>query len=204
MDGSGGGSVTHWLNGLAEGRADLPQWLWERYFAQLVGLAQSKIRRSGAANAVEDGEDAALSAIHAVFQAAAQRRYPDLRDRNNLWRLLVVVTENKVNDQFDRRGALKRGGGRPTLGSAADGQQDPLEGVAGMEPTPEFAAMVAEEMKLRLDSLDDPRLRRVAELSLEGYTIGEIAEKLGKARRTVDFCLKEIRTLWGEPAADGD
>ena len=202
MDGPAHGSVTHWVNGLAEGDAEASQRLWERYFDRLAGLARARIGRAGVGGAVEDGEDAAASTFYSFYEAARQRRYPDLRDRNNLWRLLVTITSRKVLDQFARRGAEKRGGGHVILGSAADGGIDPIENSLDPGPSPEFAAIYAEELRLHLGSLGDPQLRRVAELHLEGYTIAEIAERIGRSRRMVDIYLRTIRSAWGEEPSD--
>src|SRR4051794_34074688 len=47
-------------------------------------------------------------------------------------------------------------------GGAGAGEGGWLDGVAGPEPSPEFAAMVAEEYRRRLESLEDETLRRVA------------------------------------------
>lgn len=66
----------------------------------------------------------------------------------------------------------------------------------GEEPTPELACMVAEDCRLMLDGLEDETLRQVALLTLEGYNIQEIAEKLGCVRRTVDRKLERIREKW--------
>jgi DNA-directed RNA polymerase specialized sigma24 family protein len=65
----------------------------------------------------------------------------------------------------------------------------------GSEPTPEFAAMVAEEYRRLLERLDDDVLRKVAVLRMEGHTNDEIAEKLGCARRTVARQLALIRRI---------
>jgi DNA-binding CsgD family transcriptional regulator len=40
-------------------------------------------------------------------------------------------------------------------------------------------------------------LQQVAQLTLEGYSIQEIADKLGCVRRTVDRKLERIRDKWG-------
>ena len=63
-------------------------------------------------------------------------------------------------------------------------------------PTPEFAAMVAEECRHRLDGLRDETLRRVALLKMEGYTNEEVADRLGCGLRTVVRKLELIRKAW--------
>ena len=81
---------------------------------------------------------------------------------------------------------------RPSSRAASE-FTDPHEGdddnllaqAVSSEPTPEFAAMVAEEYRRLLDRLDNDVLRRVAILRMEGFTTDAIADQLGCARRTV-------------------
>jgi DNA-directed RNA polymerase specialized sigma24 family protein len=126
-----------------------------------------------------------------------------LTDRDDLWRLLVVITARKAMAQAQRENRKKRGGGRvvdeATLfgqGIGEDGSLAGLERIAGAEPTPEFAAMVAEECQRLLDALEDDSLRQVALSRMEGYTNDEIAAQLGCARRTIARRLELIRKTW--------
>jgi DNA-directed RNA polymerase specialized sigma24 family protein len=189
------GSVTRLLVDLKAGDPVAAQPLWERYFDRLVHLARKRLsaRRPGAA--VEDEEDAALSAFESFCAGAARGRYPLLADRDELWRLLVVITARKASAQVHRHGAQKRGGG-----ASPEGSPEALEAVIGREPTPEFAAMVAEEYERLLGMLEDEGLRRVAVWRMEGYSNDEIAERLGCARRTVARRLELIRQIWGAEA----
>ena len=66
----------------------------------------------------------------------------------------------------------------------------------GQEPTPEFAAQVAEEFERLLDRLGDADLRTIAVWKMEGYTTEEIAAKLRRAPRTVERKLDLIRRRW--------
>ena len=50
-----------------------------------------------------------------------------------------------------------------------------IELVLGTEPTPEFAALVADECRRLLDRLGDPQLQSIALWKMEGYTNAEIA-----------------------------
>ena len=71
----------------------------------------------------------------------------------------------------------------------------------GEEPTPEFAAQVAEQYQRLLDLLGDETLRRVAVWKMEGFTKDEIAARLDCSRRTVARKLETIRIIWSaEPA----
>src|SRR5262249_7150341 len=78
MDMSSAGSVSEWIGRLKAGDADAAQQLWERYFRRLVGLARAKLR--SAPRRAADEEDVALSAFDSFCQAAAQGRFPQLRD----------------------------------------------------------------------------------------------------------------------------
>jgi RNA polymerase sigma factor (sigma-70 family) len=195
------GSVTQWLGALQGGDREAAQPLWERYFARLVRLARARLRTKRGPGAAEDEEDAALSAFDSFCRAASQGRFPRLDDRDDLWRLLVALTERKVTDQVRRARRLKRGGGQVrTEGELTAGGPDDapagLDGIAGPEPTPEFAAEFAEEYRRLFEVLRDEDLRRIAVWKLEGHTADEIAAQLGCARRTVARRLELIRMLW--------
>jgi DNA-directed RNA polymerase specialized sigma24 family protein len=195
------GSITRWINGVKGGDLAAAQPLWERYFARMVDLARARLRTSGRRDAGSDEEDAALSAFDSLCAGLARGQFPQLADRDDLWRLLVVITTRKVQAQARRGLRQKRGGGlvRPASDVAnpdGDGNDDDvLAQAVGSEPTPEFAAMVAEEYRRLLDRLGDDVLRKVAILRMEGYTTDAVADQLGCARRTVARQLALIRRI---------
>jgi DNA-directed RNA polymerase specialized sigma24 family protein len=146
----------------------------------------------------------ALSALDSFCRGAQQGRFPQLSDRDDLWRLLVVITARKAIDLRQGEGRGKRGGGKvrgESVFEAAHGSEEPgIEQVIGNEPTPAFAAQVAEEYQQLLDRLDDDELRRVAVWRMEGHTNEEIAGRLGCAVPTVARRLRVIRKRWeGKP-----
>jgi DNA-directed RNA polymerase specialized sigma24 family protein len=190
------GSITRWIGDLKAGDSAAAQPLWERYFDRLVRLARARLA-AAPSKGEADEEDAALSAFQSLCAGAARGRFPGLGDRHDLWRLLVVLTARKAMEQARRQARLKRGGG--SVRGRPEGAPY-LDQIPGDEPTPEFAAMVAEEYRLRLDALGDDDLRRVALWRMEGYTSDEIAERLGCARRTVARRLDLIRKTWLQEA----
>src|SRR5262249_30885387 len=122
--------------------------------------------------------------------------------RDDLWRLLVVITVRKVLGQLARQGAQKRGGGQVVGESALIGA-DAAEGggldrLAGHEPSPELAALVVDEYRRLREGLRTEALRQVLDLRLEGYTREEIAERLGCTERAVKRKLDVIREAWLE------
>jgi DNA-directed RNA polymerase specialized sigma24 family protein len=193
----GDGSVTRWLSDLKAGDSDAAQKLWERYFGSLVRLAHAKLRTSS--RAAEDEEDVALSAFDSFCAAAARGRFPQLDDRDDLWRILVTLTSRKSVNLMRKQRWQKRDSARVanegTFGEADD-ERGFLDGLAGKEPSPEFAAMVADECRQRLDGLRDDSLRQIALMRMEGYTNPEIAERLDCGLRTVSRKLDLIRRCW--------
>jgi hypothetical protein len=73
--------------------------------------------------------------------------------------------------------------------------------MAGTEPTPAFAAMVADEYRYRLHLLSEDALRRVAVLKMEGHSNQDIALQLGLGLRSVVRKLDLIRRTWLDQAA---
>jgi len=196
--------ITHWLTQLQEGDAQAAQPLWQVYFLRLVNLARRKLEDSRRREA--DEEDVALSAFDSFCRGARDGRFPLLTDRNSLWRLLVVITARKALDQVEREHRLKRGGGLVGGESALLSPGSPEEGraleqVVGREPTPEFAAQVAEECQRLLDRLGDDQLRSIAVWKMEGDSNDEIARRLGCAVPTVERRLRLIRKLWEDPSS---
>jgi DNA-directed RNA polymerase specialized sigma24 family protein len=196
MDDSTMGSITHWIGVLkgGDGRAAAP--LFERYYERIVALARARLR--GAGGPIADEEDAAVSVFVDLFVGAPLGKFPLLDDRDDLWGLLAVITARKAADLKKRQGRRKRGGNRIVHACDLDdeGRAGVMEQAAGREPIAEFTVMMAEECQRRIDALKDDVLRDVAMLRLEGFSDGEIAERLGCSRRTVMRKVKLIRLAW--------
>ncbi|WZP00294.1 ECF-type sigma factor [Isosphaeraceae bacterium EP7] len=186
------GSITLCLEALKRGDRDAAELLWARYSRRLAGLARTRLR--AADRRVSDEEDVALAAFDSVCRRAEQGRFPRLDDRDDLWRLLVVVTVRKAMAQAGHERRPRRGGGEVRLLSELDGAE--VERVLGTEPTPELAAQAAEQCHRLLGSLGDESLRRVALRKLECYTNAEVAAELGCVEATVERKLNRIRGLW--------
>ncbi|MBV9124018.1 MAG: RNA polymerase subunit sigma-70 [Planctomycetes bacterium] len=193
-------SVTHWIAQLKAGDHFAAQKLWESYFDKLVRLARQKLRDEP--RRVADEEDVALSAFDSFCQGAQQGKIPQLEDRNSLWGLLVVITARKALDLRNHNHRAKRGGGKVRGESVFLGLPLPpeveagLDQVIGPEPTPAFAAQVAEECRRLLDRLEDAELKSIALWKMEGYTNAEIAGRLECVTVTVERRLRLIRRIW--------
>src|SRR4051812_13397843 len=166
------GSVSAWINLLKGGDAAGIQQLWEAYFPRLVGMARKKLQESPRRAA--DEEDVALSAFDSFCVGAARGRFPQLTDRDDLWHILVTITARKALQLLRHEQRQKRGGTDRLASACHDGPEtdrDELgaEQIIGNEPTPEYAAQLAEEYEQLLARLGDPDLRRIAVWKMEGY-----------------------------------
>ena len=77
----------------------------------MADLARTRLRAARLKDAGGDEEDAALSAFESLYAGLANGKFPQLNDRDDLWRLLVVITSRKVLLQARRQLRQKRGGG---------------------------------------------------------------------------------------------
>jgi len=184
------GSVSRWIGPLKEGDPAGVEELWQRYFARLVGLARTKLR--DAPRRVADEEDVALSAFESFCRNAACGRFPQLNDRDGLWRLLVLITARKAAHLKRDMTRQRRGGGA----AAAADEDGGLDQVLSREPTPEFAAQIAEQYERLLQALNDPELEAIAVGRMEGYHVEELGERFGYAPRSIKRKLKMIRSVW--------
>lgn len=189
-------SVRKWVARLKSGDGAAAQRLWEVFFDRLVHLAHHRLQARD--RRVIDAEDVALSAFGSFCKGVEEQRFPRLTDQHDLWRLLVSITVHKVLHVVRDQKRIKRGGLFRELNDLA-GSSDALAAVnqiVGREPSPEFAAEVAEEYERLVKSLDDDELVQLAAWKLEGYTNAEIAAKWDKSERTVERKLNLIRKIW--------
>jgi DNA-directed RNA polymerase specialized sigma24 family protein len=145
-----------------------------------------------------DEEDIALSALNGFCRAAQQGRFPDLADRDDLWRLLLQMTSHKAISLARHERRQRRGGGQVKSLDEENlvSEKRIVAATIGNEPTPEFAAMMADECRALLERLNDPQLRNLAIAKLEGYSNEQIAQRLDCSLRTVERRLRLIRKEW--------
>ena len=96
-------SVSQWIDGIRAGDDAAAAKLWQRYYGRLVGLACKRL--GSASRRVADEEDVAVSVFQSFCRCARKNQFPDLRDRNDLWHLIVRITERKACDQLRAQSA---------------------------------------------------------------------------------------------------
>ena len=85
------GSVTVWIDRLRVGDDVAARRLWERYFHALVRLARADLRAKP--RGAVDEEDIALSAFQSFCDRAGRGQFPQLSDRDDLWKLLIEAAD---------------------------------------------------------------------------------------------------------------
>jgi RNA polymerase sigma factor (sigma-70 family) len=199
-------SISEWLGQLKVGEVEAAQKLWTRYSAKLMRFAKQRLGTSPREAA--DEEDVALSVFGSVFRAAAEGRFDQISTRDELWWLLLTITNRKAIDHIRREAAQKR--------DRNIGQTDQREaGVRGScptslndlissEPTPDFVIELEEQYASLLARLRNDRLREIAVLRIDGYAVSEIAQKMNIGERAVERKLQLIRAKWKRELLDLD
>ncbi|MEW4562058.1 ECF-type sigma factor [Bremerella sp. JC770] len=192
--------ISNWLRNLEEGDADAAQKLWDRYFHGLLQQAENRIggRRNGAVEA----EDVAVSVFESLCAGAQKGRFKSVKDRDELWWLLLKMTNRKVISAVRVATAAKRGNGnRPVSIDRGDGSV--FFDLVADTPTPEDLVTLEEEFHRALALLPNETLRDIAVLMLEGYTSNEISHRLNIAIATVTRKKRLIRETWKQDLQDG-
>jgi DNA-directed RNA polymerase specialized sigma24 family protein len=129
-----------------------------------------------------DPEDVVQSAYKSFFL-----RYGEGRMRvdnwSGLWGLLTVITLRKCAERVAYHRAQCRDVAREAVASNADADRAPCLEVLGREPTPLEAAELSETVDRLLAALNDDD-RPVIELSLQGYSVREISQRLDRVDST--------------------
>jgi DNA-directed RNA polymerase specialized sigma24 family protein len=196
-------SVSQWIASLRTGDLAAVEKLWHRYKVRLTELAGTRLQRLP--KGITDEDDIAQSVFLSVYRGAMAGRFEDLKNRDELWWLLLALTKQKIANLARRETAKKRGGGRVQSGSFTSdtslGGQLGFDLLIGDQPTPESLLILEEEHRRLLAILPDDRLRRIAVSRIEGYSVPEIASKLEVSVRSVERKLQLIRNAWAKEFA---
>ncbi len=162
--------------------------IWSRFFEKLVPIARARL--AGLRDHAVDEEDVLISVFDLFFRAAKHGKFARLNDRDDLWQILLMLTERKACEQFRKAHALKRG---------RFSQQVSVERLADVRdnaPSPEFLVAFNDELVKSIQKLQKKQLREVAVLRLNGYENRAIAEQLQMSLSSVERKLRLIREKW--------
>lgn len=193
-------SVTGWLHSLRDGDDIAAEQIFNLFFQRLVTAAARQLR--GGPTRIVEGEDVALDAIDSFCRRVGAGEFPDLKDRHDLWRLLLTITENKARNQIRHEMAQKRGAGGvrgdSVFFSAAESERrGGFDQFASIEPTPEDVAVMEETIGELLQRLTVEQ-REIAIKKLQGYSNREISDQVSLSVATVERRLRQTRECWRE------
>jgi DNA-directed RNA polymerase specialized sigma24 family protein len=199
---SGDDEVSAWIRRVQAGDDDAAQLIWNRYAAQIVEVARRSF--GDASRRVSDEEDVAMLAFKSLLTGISTGRFPELDNRERLWRLLMVITTRKAAAVIEHDSRQKRGGGLVrgdsavgfSLDSSDRSQMAGFDQFPSEKPAPDLAALMADETHRLIMSLPDTTAQQIAVMKMEGHTHEEIADRLDCNVRTVERRLKQIRELW--------
>ncbi len=184
-------NVSHWIDLVKAGDSVGANRIWHHYFDRLVRAVRA--RMYGQNRAVSDEEDIALSVFDSFYDAANNGRFPDLSDRDDLWRLLLRMAARKVVDKRRHDQRQRRGGGVKVHSlNQEDDDRNVIEAI-GDEPSPEMVLMMRETVEQLFSHLGVGNLRELAGAKLEGYSNAELAKRFGCCERTIERRLHLIR-----------
>jgi RNA polymerase sigma factor (sigma-70 family) len=198
-----GESISGWIEGAKQGDEEAIRALWNRYHPHLLRFARGKLPPNR--RRVADEEDVVSLAFKSFFFAARAGRFPELKDSDGLWKLLLKMTARKAVDLKRHEGRKKRRvlGESVLIKTRDESSSDAMSRIAGSEPAPDFGALVTDECRRLLDQLGDRELENLALAKLEGLGNEEIAKRLGYSLRTVERQLQLIRKKWEGALGEG-
>jgi RNA polymerase sigma factor (sigma-70 family) len=178
------------LAGLRAGDSLIEHEFWERYGAPLERLAEQRL--SPKLQARVGAEDVAQSVCRTFLRRARIGEFT-LPDSAALWRVLCVITLNKVREQARYHRRQKRSIEQeiplvPAVQNSSAAVPDP----AAPTTDPAEAVAIADHLEQVLAALDEED-RRVVLLKLQDLTNDEVAAQLNLSERTIRRTLKRVQ-----------
>ncbi len=157
--------------------------LYLRYARRLVQLARSQTPPEVAVRF--DPEDVVQSVFRTFFRRAAGGAY-DLPEGEQLWKLLLVISLNKVRSLCSFHRADKR-----NIGNTVPLYPTQLSKESSRSNEPAFAVL---EMTIKELLANQPEIyATVVTLRIDGHDVAEIAKKTKRSKRTIERVLQQFR-----------
>jgi RNA polymerase sigma-70 factor (ECF subfamily) len=174
---------------LQSGDADAAADIFKRFSNRLIALARSRLDRLPRQKA--DPEDVVQSVFRSFFIRQAHEPF-DLSSWDNVWGMLTVITLRKCGHRLEYYRAARRDVAREVFQPTSTDDSTRSWQAIAREPTPVEAALLAETVEQVMSGLKE-RERSVLTLSLQGYSVQEISEQIGRTERTVRRMLESIK-----------
>jgi RNA polymerase sigma-70 factor (ECF subfamily) len=171
------------LKRVRAGEQDAATALYLRYAGHLRAIAAAQTSPALATRV--DPEDIVQSVFRTFFRRVGEDQY-DVPAGDDLWRLFLVIALHKIRNAATHHRAAKRDI-RQTVHIGDEGRR--VEAAEGDETGLAVLRMVIDEA---LDRLPDGT-RRIVELRIDGHEVAEIADRVGRSKRSVERVLQQFR-----------
>lgn len=165
--------------------------LYQRYVERLSGIVTSHL--SERLRARTDADDVLQSACRSFFRRVQDGQFEFDQD-DDVWKLLVTISLNKLRSQVRRHSAAKRDASQEI--SRRDNSLPDDFHLEKLAETPSpVEAFIFAEMIERVSEKLDSRHAMLLELRMEGYSQQEIADQLQTSDRSIRRMLDNIRQV---------
>jgi len=172
------------LEAFRSGQMDASTRLYMKYADRLIGMTARKSSSELAAKV--DPEDIVQSVFRKFFRRVEKGQY-DVPEGEDIWKLLLVITLNKIRAVV----AFNRAAKRDMRRTRSDAMVE--EAVAQADNKDEIALAT---LRIVIDELLADQLevnKIIIRQRIEGYDILEIAKNVNRSKRTVERVLQEFR-----------
>lgn len=171
------------LRQVKDGKQDAADELYYRYANRLIALARNN---SSAELADQVESEEIVQSVFGSFFRGARLGYYDIPEGEELWKLFLVISLNKIRAKVAYHRAAKRDS-RMTVTS--DEMDFRMSKIASAEIASHELDMTIDDAMKSMPS----DYRTIVALRIEGYTISEVAEQVKRSKRTVERILQEVR-----------
>lgn len=174
-----------------EGSQDAASEIYLRYAKRLQATAK---KQTSTDLAVRKGaDDIVQSVFRTFFRRVAVGQY-EVVDGEDLWKLFLVIALNKIRTAAEYHRAQKR-----DVRRSKSVDSDLYRALSGRQ-NDEQVAMLVLQMTIEdiLEKIPESN-RELVRYRIEGFSVAEVAEKSGRALRSVERVLQNFRSrLWEE------
>jgi RNA polymerase sigma-70 factor, ECF subfamily len=171
------------LDRFRSGESDAATAIYLRYAKRLQLLARAQL--GGDLSVRLDPEDVVQSVFRTFFRRAAEGHY-QLPEGDELWKLFLVISLNKIRTLGQYHRAAKRN----VENTAALEKIEPF--MEGSDPDAEAYRVLRMTIDDLLGGLPEIQQRMVV-LRIEGQNVGEIADRTKRSKRSVERLLQDFR-----------
>ncbi len=176
------------------GQMDAATSLYLRYAKRLQKLAGYQTSKQLAAQV--SSEEIVQSVFRTFFRRAANGQYM-VAESDDLWKLFLVITLNKIRKASEYHHAQKR-----DISKTTSLPEEFFDSQSGSDGSPEVACSI---LKMTIEEILGglpEKHQEIIRLRIDGLSLPEIAEKTGRAMRTAERVLKSFRTTLLEMIED--